>query len=154
MSLVELVRSAAGMSMEDEDGQIEHLRLGPPMSASELAALERELPCALRAEVRELLLFARGFEDGPLESFEFGGPSGGFGMKELFRSPLPLAHDGFGNYRIVDLHPTSTSWGPILYACHDPPVIVFQTASFEHAVHGARRHPVRRNLGAIRGCLA
>jgi SMI1 / KNR4 family (SUKH-1) len=134
VSLVELVRSAAGMRMQDEDGSVEHLELSVPMSASELRSLERALPCPIPTEVRELLEFSKGFENGPLESLQFGGVPGGFELGEVFPNPVPLAHDGFGNYWIVDLHAASTTWGPILYACHDPPVIVFQTSSLEHFI--------------------
>ena len=132
MSLVELVKTAANMTMVDEDGAVEHLQLSPPLALSEITALEQQLPCALPQDVRELLLVARGFANGPLESLEFAGLPGGFGMEEIFSCPLAIAHDGFGNYWIADLHAGSTAWGPILYACHDPPVLVYQTASFEH----------------------
>src|SRR5688500_2167044 len=115
LSLVELVKAADNMTMVDEDGRLEHLRLAPPLSPSELSTLEQQLPCTLPADVLELLVVTRGFANGPLESVDFAGVPG-----------------GFGNYWIADLHAESTSWGPILYACHDPPVIVFQTASFTH----------------------
>jgi hypothetical protein len=134
MNLKELVQSADGMSMEDEDGDVERLRLSPGLTPSELAELEKTLPCSLPQEVRDLLSFSRGFENGPVESVCFSGLPGGFGLEEVFPSPLPIAHDGFGNYWIVDLNSGSTSWSPILYACHDPPVIVYQTSSLEHFI--------------------
>jgi hypothetical protein len=139
MSLLEIVRAAAGMRMQDEDGKVELLRLGPGLSATELETLQGTLPCAIPGAVRELLLFSGGFENGPLDSVAFGGLPGGFGMDEVFPHPLPIAHDGSGNFWIVDLHAHSTTWGPILYACHDPPVIVFQTASLEHFIREVLR---------------
>jgi hypothetical protein len=122
------------MRMVDEDGEEDTLRLLPAATPQELASLEAGLPCPLPASVRELLAFTRGFENGPLESVDFAGPPGGFGMEEIFPHALPLAHDGSGNYWIADLHADSTDWAPIYFACHDPPVIAFQSNSLEHFI--------------------
>src|SRR5215218_6943458 len=32
---------------------------------------------------------------------------------------------------VVDLHPDTTRWGPIYFACHDAPVIHYQADSLE-----------------------
>ena len=42
-----------------------------------------------------------------------------------------IAHDGFGNYWVLDLLSTTSSWQPVFYACHDPPVIAYQAATIE-----------------------
>jgi hypothetical protein len=134
MRLAELVSETAGTELVDEDGHTEILRLAPPLTPAELRALETELPCRIPDEVHELLSFARGYENGPLEAFEFAGVPGGFGMEEILPHALAVAHDGYGNYWVVDLNPTSTTWGPILFACHDPPVIVYQSPTLEEFV--------------------
>lgn len=134
MKLIDIVRAAGGTRIEDEDGSVEVLTLSAGMSADELEALARELPCPLPDDVRELLAFSRGFENGPMESICFAGLPGGFELDGVFPSPLPIAHDGFGNYWIADLLPESTCWGPIFYACHDPAVVVFQAATLEEFV--------------------
>jgi cell wall assembly regulator SMI1 len=133
MPLVDIVRSAQGMRMEDQDGGVETLEFSPGLSAEEIADLERSLPCALPQDVRELLAFSRGFENGPLDIC-FSGLLDSFGMDEIFPSPLVIAHDGFGNYWVIDLLPGSTTWGPICYVCHDPAVVVFQTSTLEHFI--------------------
>ena len=74
------------------------------------------------------LAFSRGFENGPVESVDFSGLMD-FGMEEVFPCAIPIAHDGFGNYWVVDLTSGSRAWAPIFYVCHDPAVIVFQSAS-------------------------
>lgn len=125
--------------MVDEDGGEDHLRLLPPPTAHELASLEADLPCPIPHHIRELLALTRGFENGPLESLDFAGLPGGFGMEEVFPNGLALAHDGFGNYWVADLHRHSTDWAPIYYACHDPPVIAFQSDSLENFVSEALR---------------
>lgn len=60
-------------------------------------------------------------------------------MEEVFPHAIPLAHDGFGNYWIVDLGPQSVDWAPIYFASHDPPVIAFQSPSFEHFLNEVLR---------------
>lgn len=128
MSPLELVRQAAGSRLVNEDGEVEHLRLLPPLDAKELAALEARIPCPLPTEARELLAYSRGFENGPVESVDFSGLTE-FGMEEVFPCAIPIAHDGFGNYWVVDLTSRSRAWAPIFFVCHDPAVIVFQSAS-------------------------
>lgn len=110
-----------------------------PPSAHELASLQADLPCPIPHHILELLALTRGFENGPLESLDFAGVPGGFVMKQVFPNGLPLAHDGFGNYWVADLDRHSTDWAPIYYACHDPPVIAFQSDSLENFVIEALR---------------
>jgi len=135
MSAVDVLREAAGMRLVDEDGNVETLTLLPGLTEEELKGVEAGLPCALPAEAREVLTFCRGFEGGPLESVDFSGQQlAGFGLEEVFPCGVPIAHDGFGNYWVVDVVSTSKSWGPIFFACHDAPVIVFQTDRMEHFI--------------------
>ncbi len=131
MQALDILKQARGMRLEDQDGRVEELRLLPGLTEQELRDLEASLPCPLPEEAREVLAYSRGLE-GVLESVDFAGLPGGFGMEEIFPHAIPIAHDGFGNYWIVDLISTSTSWSPIFFACHDAPVIVFQTDSFAH----------------------
>lgn len=132
MTLAERFQAIKGRRFNDEDDEAYELLLLPPMSDAEIAALEKQLPCPIPADIRAALKVTRGFENGPLDVFEISGMLvGGFGMEEIFPHPFPIAHDGFGNYWVVDLLPTSTSWGPIYYACHDAPVVHYQCANVE-----------------------
>ncbi len=121
------------MKLQDEDENPIVLKLLPPLSEEELQKLQASLPCPIPAEAEELFRYCRGF-DGILESLDFSGLSNGFGLEEIFPHPIPIAHDGFGNYWIVDLTKESTTWGPIYFACHDAPVIVFQTNNLAHFI--------------------
>ncbi len=135
MRPIELVRQAQGMRMVDEDGDVERLELLPPLEERELAALRARLPCPLPAEVEELVRFSRGFANGPLEEFEFAGiPGGEFDLEALLPHALALAHDGYGNFWVVDLTARSTSWGPIDYLSHDPAVLVHQCDGLAHFI--------------------
>ncbi len=131
-SPLEVIKAAEGTVFQEEDGDKTPLTLLPPLSADELARLEARLPCPLPQEARELLLYCRGF-DGVLDVVDFAGDLS-FEMDDVFPHCLPIAHDGYGNFWIVDLTAESTAFAPIFYACHDPPVIVFQTDTLAHFI--------------------
>jgi hypothetical protein len=131
--IVELLRRSERTVFINEDGIEDRFVLMPPLEEPELAAFEASLPCPLPGDIGEVLRFARGF-DGILGGVSFADPSAAFGMKEIFPHPVTLAGDGFGNFWVVDLPRESRSWGPIFYASHDAPVIVYQTDSLLHFV--------------------
>jgi hypothetical protein len=85
--------------------------------------------------MRDVLSLTRGIKPG-LQEIDFSGLSlnEALGMDDVFPHALPIAGDGSGNFWVVDLHPGSKDWGPVFYACHDPPVIVWQAKSFEEFV--------------------
>ncbi len=129
--IVELLKQSQGTLFVNEDGIEHRFALRPPLTEQELADFEASLPCPIPGDVREVLSFARGF-DGVLGGISFCGSPGGFGLEEILPHAVTLAADGFGNFWIVDLTHESTSWGPIFYASHDAPVVVFQTESLLH----------------------
>jgi len=129
MTPLEIARQACGTNVVDKDGRSTTLQLLPPLSPEEFARLEARIPCPLPAEVRALLSFSRGFANGPFGGADFSGfiYEERFGAEDIFPCSLPMVRDICGNFWIVDLTGKSTSWAPIFYACHDPPVIVFQS---------------------------
>jgi cell wall assembly regulator SMI1 len=129
--IVELLKRSQGALFVNEDGIEDHFELKPPLTEQELATFEASLPCPLPEDVREVLRFARGF-DGVLGGISFSGLPGGFELEEILPHAVTLAADGFGNFWVVDLTHESRSWEPIFYACHDAPVVVFQTDSLLH----------------------
>lgn len=129
---LDIVRTAEGTELRYEpDGLPERLELLPPLNGPAIERLAARIPCPLPGPVRALLEHTRGFANGPLESLEIGG-LGAFELPEVFPFPVDIAHDGFGNYWVVDLTSASTRWGPIFFACHDPPVIVYQSPDLSH----------------------
>ena len=126
--LAETLREVAGARLVDEDGHEETLELLPAATDAEIAELEGALSVALPAELREALRVSAGFANGPIESLGFVDLAG-FGMDDVFPNAYPVGHDGFGNYWVLDLLPDRDECGPVFYACHDPPVIAFQSAS-------------------------
>lgn len=131
-SPLDIVRVAEGTELRYEpDAPPERLELLPPLSEGAIDELEARIPCPLPESIRELLEHTRGFANGPLESLRFAG-LWTFEFPQVFPSPIDIAHDGFGNYWVVDLTAGSTRWGPIYFVCHDPAVVVLQSPDLSH----------------------
>jgi hypothetical protein len=141
MRPLDVIKEAEGTQLEDESSTVTTLKLLPPLNDAEMRDLESSLPCPLPAEARELFSYCRGLDGGLEGAFtdivqevEFSGLGDGFGLEEIFPHAVAIVHDGAGNFWVIDLVMDSTSWGPIFYACHDPPVIVYQTDSLAHLI--------------------
>jgi hypothetical protein len=51
-----------------------------------------------------------------------------FEQKEVFPNGIPIARDGFGNFWVLDLTPQTAKTAPVFFACHDAPVILYQSS--------------------------
>jgi SMI1 / KNR4 family (SUKH-1) len=127
---LEIIRQAQAGTLVDEDGHVVTLELLPGLSDAELQDFADRVPCRVPPEVAELLGACRGFQ-GTLDQVEFTGRDLMFAFEEVFPYGLPIAADGYGNFWVVDLLPSTTTWGPIYFACHDAPVILYQADSLE-----------------------
>lgn len=128
--LADALRSLAGLRLTDEDGTTHILELLPPATEAELRRLEASLPAPVPDEIRAALRVTTGLANGPLESLSLLDLEG-FGLEEAFPHAYSIAHDGYGNYWVLDLLPEPGPWGPVFYACHDPPVIAYQAETIE-----------------------
>jgi len=126
--LAQTLSQVAGTRLVDENGREHVLELLPPATDAEIAELASRLSVPLPAELREALQVTAGLANGPLESLELLDLAG-FGMEDVFPVAYPLGHDGYGNYWVLDLIPDEHECGPVFYACHDPPVIAYQSRS-------------------------
>jgi hypothetical protein len=127
---LEVIRQAQADTLIDEDGQVVTLELLPGLSQAELRDFARQVPCPVPQEITELLSACRGFY-GTIEQVEFSGIDLGFAFEAIFPFGLAIAADGWGNFWVVDLHPHSEYWGPIYFACHDAPMILYQADTVE-----------------------
>jgi cell wall assembly regulator SMI1 len=132
MTPVDVLRNAGKRTLVGEDGEPMTFQFQSPMSEAEIAKFEQTIPCPLPATIRELLLYCRGFEGGATDFVDFTGARCDFAHEEVFPNGLPFAADGCGNFWVVDLTPESEAWGPIYFACHDAPVILYQSPGLEH----------------------
>lgn len=126
MSLVDIIKTAQKMTLVDEDGEEIALELLPPLSGDEIADFANSLPCPLPEDMRELLSYCRGFEGVGTDLVDFTGQEMMFEHKIIFPHGVPIASDGFGNFWVVDLTKHSSKFGPVYFACHDAPVILYQ----------------------------
>jgi hypothetical protein len=155
--LIQFLKKFQGTVFVHQEGHKEKFRLLPPLSDQELAELSSKLPCPLPQDIEELLRFSQGFAGTWLGEVCFGSPSGFFGLEKVFPCAIELAHDGLGNFWIVDLTKESQSWGPIFYACHDAPVVVYQTDNLLHFVQEVIREgnePWKSEIGEVWGPLS
>ena len=127
MSPTDIVKNALAKDLTDEDGEAVLIELLPGLDDDSIAEFEASLPCALPDEMRELLRFCRGFEGVVADQVDFTGEDIMFEHDIIFPHGVPIASDGFGNFWIADLSPDSTEFGPIWFACHDAPVILYQS---------------------------
>jgi hypothetical protein len=100
--------------------------LAPPATESEIAAVAAKAGGSLPSELHSLLLYCQGFA-GIMEC-DFTGRLF-FELAEIFPHGLPIVADGFGNFWVIDLLGNDSQETAVFYACHDPPVIVYQADS-------------------------
>ena len=128
----------------DPVAEIESARLAdlvtiePGLSPSEIESMENELGAPVPRELRAVLEHTTAIS-GALDQIDFSGRTLSFEADELFPSGLPIAHDGFGNHWVLDLTPNETEVAPVFFACHDAPVVLFQSPSLAHFLHEAFR---------------
>jgi hypothetical protein len=134
--IADVLRRLPALKLRDEDGNDQILELQTPATEGEIRTLEARLPCPIPDDIRDALRVSRGLVNGPLESFSLVDLEG-FGLEELLPYAYSIAHDGFGNYWVLDLLPSTTTWGPVFYACHDPPVLAYQSPTIEAFLNDA-----------------
>jgi hypothetical protein len=130
MTPLEIIRQAQAGTLIDGDGNFVALELLPGLSDRELQDFTEQVPCLIPPEIAGLLGACRGFY-GTVEQVDFTGKDLTFEFEAAFPYGLPIAADGYGNFWVVDLHPGTTTWGPIYFAGHDAPVILYQAGSLE-----------------------
>jgi hypothetical protein len=127
---LEIIRQAQANTLIDEDGHVVTLELLPGLSRTELQDFTDQVPCRVPPQISELLRSCSGFY-GTVEQVDFTGRNLMFEFEPAFPHGLPIAADGYGNSWVVDLHPDTARWGPIYFACHDAPVILYQAGSLD-----------------------
>lgn len=130
MTPLEIIRQAQADTLIDEDGHGVTLELLPGLSRTELQDFADQVPGRIPPEMADLLGACRGFY-GTVDQVDFTGRGLMFEFEQAFPYGLPIAADGYGNFWVVDLHPDSARWGPIYFAGHDAPVILYQADSLE-----------------------
>ena len=139
MDPLEAIRRARSTKLVRKNGDDVELELGPAMPSADIELLEAELGVPLSHELRALLGETAGIDRGPLPLIDFTGESLSFGDPDALPWALPIAGDGFGNFWVVDLTPEERETAPVFFACHDAPVILYQSATIGDFLHEAFR---------------
>ena len=127
MTAIEHIKAAQQAKLVDEDGEPVNIELLPPLTLEEIDSLQKRVGQPLPEELRTLLTFCSGMEGGSLDGIDFTGSRMSFAHEAIFPSGLPIAADGFGNFWVLDITPQTTRVAPVFFACHDAPVILFQS---------------------------
>ena len=128
---LELVRQARAAALTTRKGRPVPLELEPGMTYGELADFGSRLPCPIPPHVHELMAYTSGFTGGAISLVDLTSRKCDFEFYAAFPHGHPIAADGFGNFWVIDLLPDSTDWGPIYFVCHDPAVILYQSATLQ-----------------------
>lgn len=127
MTAIEHITNVQQAKLVDENGEPVRLELSPALGADEIDSLEKEAGQPLPEELRSLLSFCSGI-DGCLVGIDFTGRDMAFEQKEVFPNGIPIARDGFGNFWVLDLTPQTAKTAPVFFACHDAPVVLYQSS--------------------------
>jgi cell wall assembly regulator SMI1 len=124
MDPIQEIRSAEAAGLE--------LAPEPGLAQAEIDELAAELGVPLPRELRDLLAHTAGLDGSELETIDFTGRTLSFGGEELFPFGLAFAHDGYGNHWVLDLTPEDTETARVFFACHDAPVVLYQSPDLGH----------------------
>jgi cell wall assembly regulator SMI1 len=126
MNAIEEIKTAQQAKLIDEDGESVSLQLAKPLTSEQIDSFQAKIGLPLPRELQELLAFCSGI-DGCLDVIDFTGENAGFEMEEIFPKGLSIATDGFGNAWVLDITPETGNVAPVFFACHDAPVILYQS---------------------------
>lgn len=153
MTAIEQIRNAQQAKLVDKDGKPVRLELAPALEAHQIESLERDVGQPLPEELRSILSICSGI-DGCLDGIDFTGRDMAFAKKEVFPHGIPIARDGFGNFWVLDLTPQTTASAPVFFACHDAPVILYQSndiATFLAEVFRMNKPPYQSLVEEVQG---
>jgi hypothetical protein len=123
-------------TLVDEDGDPVTPEFLPGLDESAIRAIEQKIGAGLPADLYELLVHCSGIE-GLLDPITFRG-NADFEMAEIFPHGLPIAGDGFGNFWVVDALSAPENAAQIYFACHDAPIVLFQSNGIADFLIGLR----------------
>src|SRR5258706_9505246 len=149
MDPLEAIRRAQAGRLVRKDGKEVELQLAPGLGPTDIERVAAETGAPLSRELRILLERTAGIDGGPLQAIDFTGHSLSLGAPDTLPWGLPIAGDGFGNFWVVDLPPDEVDTAPVFFACHDPPVLLYQSPDIGGFLHEAFRMLVPPHASAV-----
>ncbi len=111
----------------DEDGEPYAMKLLPPLDAASMATLAARSKSTLSDDVKKLLAFCGGFENGALENVDFQGEDAKWILPSLNGHLICIAPDGYGNFWCYWKTAVNAHLGPIYYYQHEGPMLFYQS---------------------------
>ena len=133
--LDELERMTREPMRSDDDGHTAILE--PGLDAATIDAVELRLGAPLPTDLRTLLGVCHGVRGLEWE-VDFTG-SLSFEMDHVFPHGLPIVGDHTGNFWVVDCTATPEAEAAVFFACHDPPVMLWQCRGMATLLRELRR---------------
>src|SRR4029453_11951130 len=118
-----------------------NLELQPPLTKCEIEELQVEVAAPLPRELRAVLEHTAGIDGTALDAIDFTGRDMSFEDRDVFPLGHPIAADGFGNFWVLDLTPDETETAAVFFACHDPPIVLYQSPHLGHFLEETFRMP-------------
>jgi len=109
----------------------------PGLDATAIDEVERRVGAPLPADLRALLGVCHGLRGLEWE-IDFTGTLS-FEMTEVFPHGMPIVGDHTGNFWVVDCTTTPETEAAVFYACHDPPVMLWQCRGIATFLRELRR---------------
>jgi hypothetical protein len=134
----------------DAEGDNQTVISEPGLDAVTVDAVERRAGAPLPVDLRTLLGACHGIRGLEWE-IDFTG-SLSFEMEGVFPHGLPIVGDHEGNFWVVDCTAARETEAAIFYACHDPPVILWQCRGMVTLLRELRRKfatPERSSLDDV-----
>jgi SMI1/KNR4 family protein SUKH-1 len=125
------------------------LTLAPPLSVDRIARLQEELGAPLPRELRAVLGYTAGIEGTAVDGIDFTGRDMDYEDRDLFPLGLPIATDGAGNFWVLDLPPVEGGGAAVFFACHDPPILLYQSPDLGHFLDQVLRVPVTPDRSVV-----
>jgi len=119
----------------------------PGLDAVTIDAVEHRLGVPLPTDLRALLGVCHGIRGLEWE-IDFTGTLG-FEMAEVFPHGLPIVGDHTGNFWVVDCVTTPEAEASVFYACHDPPVMLWQCRGMATFLRELRRKFASQERSAL-----
>ncbi len=127
MSTAKIISDYMAAPCPNEDGEEHGTKLLPALSATEISELETTYGCRFTEDVRELLMYCGGLEEGPMEIIDFRGSETDYLLPSLRGRFRTISPDGFGNFWFYWTSHVGPALGPVFYYQHEGPMIFYQS---------------------------
>ena len=126
MRAIDYIKAEQAAGPVDKKGKPIAIEYVPGLTAESIESVEQRVGLPLPEELRTLLTYCAGIREAEID-FTGEAMHSDYTWDEVFPNGLPIARDGSGNFWVLDITPDTTAAAPIFFACHDAPVVLYQS---------------------------